>query len=339
MARGGISKALVLKARQALLDRGEHPSIDAVRIEMGNTGSKTTIHRYLREIDEDSPQSSMGNQISEALTDLVSRLAERLNQEADERIANAAANHAQKAAQLEAQILALRQQHDQQTALLAAVQGGLETEQAAHAALREAYAQQQIELARLDQLQHEQQLRLQEREREVLSLEEKHQHARAALEHYRAAVQSQREQDLHRHEAQLQSVHAEARQLQQVLAVRQDELLQLNRDNERLLSDWRGLQRENEALRQQHEQACLRTEQLHTEHTRLTVSFEQHVAQIKVLQQQIAQVNDVMEQQAVAHQRQIEQRQQQEQRLHVELARLEGQLIILERSNPPLPAG
>ena len=51
MARGGINKAVVKKARQAILARGEHPSIDAVRIEMGNTGSKTTIHRYLKELD------------------------------------------------------------------------------------------------------------------------------------------------------------------------------------------------------------------------------------------------------------------------------------------------
>ena len=54
MARGGINKAIVQKARQALLARGEHPSIDAVRIELGNTGSKTTIHRYLKELDRRS---------------------------------------------------------------------------------------------------------------------------------------------------------------------------------------------------------------------------------------------------------------------------------------------
>lgn len=42
MARGGINKALVQKARQAILARGENPSIDAIRVELGNTGSKTT---------------------------------------------------------------------------------------------------------------------------------------------------------------------------------------------------------------------------------------------------------------------------------------------------------
>jgi len=54
MARGGVNKAVVQIARTAILARGEHPSIDAVRIELGNTGSKTTIHRYLKELDDGS---------------------------------------------------------------------------------------------------------------------------------------------------------------------------------------------------------------------------------------------------------------------------------------------
>ena len=47
MARAGINKALVQRARDTLLARGEHPSIEAVRVELGNTGSKSTILRYL----------------------------------------------------------------------------------------------------------------------------------------------------------------------------------------------------------------------------------------------------------------------------------------------------
>lgn len=50
MANGGINKAQVQKARNALIARGIHPSIDAVRIELGNTGSKTTIAKYLNEL-------------------------------------------------------------------------------------------------------------------------------------------------------------------------------------------------------------------------------------------------------------------------------------------------
>lgn len=50
MARGGINKAVVRIARDTLLARGVHPSIDAVRVELGNTGSKSTIQRYLKEL-------------------------------------------------------------------------------------------------------------------------------------------------------------------------------------------------------------------------------------------------------------------------------------------------
>ena len=58
MARGGINKALVTRAHQAVLARGENPSIDAIRIELGNTGSKSTIHRYLKELEEEASGAS-----------------------------------------------------------------------------------------------------------------------------------------------------------------------------------------------------------------------------------------------------------------------------------------
>ena len=69
MARGGVNKAVVQIARTAILARGEHPSIDAVRIEMGNTGSKTTIHRYLKELDETDSRRVIQRLIDVRLTD------------------------------------------------------------------------------------------------------------------------------------------------------------------------------------------------------------------------------------------------------------------------------
>ena len=50
MARAGIYKSEVLRARDKLRATGRNPSIDAVREELGS-GSKTTIHRYLKEIE------------------------------------------------------------------------------------------------------------------------------------------------------------------------------------------------------------------------------------------------------------------------------------------------
>ena len=53
MARSGLYKSDIQKARDRLLAQGKHPSVDAVRVELGNTGSKSTIHRYLKELEEE----------------------------------------------------------------------------------------------------------------------------------------------------------------------------------------------------------------------------------------------------------------------------------------------
>ena len=53
MARGGVYRTEVEKARNALLAEGKHPSVDAVRVALGNTGSKTTIHRHLKDLEAD----------------------------------------------------------------------------------------------------------------------------------------------------------------------------------------------------------------------------------------------------------------------------------------------
>src|SRR5690606_15254937 len=128
MARGGINKALVQKAREALLARGEHPSIDAVRIELGNTGSKTTIHRYLKELDSQSPSAPLGMAgLNEQLGRLVEQLAEQLHEQAQARIHEAEAVFAEQRQQLEAQLqlaqqalVAAHQQQRVQASALAA---------------------------------------------------------------------------------------------------------------------------------------------------------------------------------------------------------------------------
>ncbi|MBK5413371.1 DNA-binding protein [Pseudomonas sp. TH31] len=86
MARGGINKALVHAARDALLARGLHPSIDLVRVELGNTGSKSTIQRYLKELNGAANQAPLPT-VSEEMLTLVTSLAERLTQQAQEAVA------------------------------------------------------------------------------------------------------------------------------------------------------------------------------------------------------------------------------------------------------------
>jgi hypothetical protein len=90
MARAGIYKSEVVRARDKLIALGKHPSIDAIRVELGNTGSRTTISRHLKEIEEEEgPVTGSKVAVSESLLDLVGRLAERLHGEANARVSEA----------------------------------------------------------------------------------------------------------------------------------------------------------------------------------------------------------------------------------------------------------
>ncbi|WP_095144161.1 DNA-binding protein [Pseudomonas sp. Irchel s3b6] len=249
MARGGVNKAIVQKAREALLARGEHPSIDAVRIELGNTGSKTTIHRYLKELEDlDLRRGAPQQALSDELGELVSRLALRLQEESEERFEQALKVSQAEQAALNEQLSAsqatlahLQQQHDIQHVALETESGELHT-------CRTTLQAEQTRNARLSQSNLDLEVHLKDKQEQVRSLEEKHQHARDALEHYRAASKEQREQEQRRHEGQLQQVQMEMRHLQQTLIIKQDEVTQLNRDNERLLTEARQQHKANLGL-------------------------------------------------------------------------------------------
>ena len=193
MARGGINKAVVHKARQAILARGDNPSIDAVRIELGNTGSKTTIHRYLKELEiQKPPVTTSVPDLSESISGLVRQLAEQLKEESDTKI-----DEAQKSFDLENAALKAQFQESQQA--LAAAQQQLQIQGAALAAesaelatTRSTLQSEHTRNATLSQAVGELNVRLADKDEQIASLEDKHQHARDALEHYRAASREQR---------------------------------------------------------------------------------------------------------------------------------------------------
>ncbi|QGW77705.1 integrase [Pseudomonas alkylphenolica] len=218
MARGGINKAVVHKARQALLARGVHPSIDAVRIELGNTGSKTTIHRYLKELDNQYPAQPLSTpNLSDALATLVEQLAEQLREEGEARIEEVRSTFEAERQTLLGQVqisqqalAALQQQHEIQAAALAG-------ESAALATTRSTLQTEQTRNATLNQAVGELNLRLADKDEQV------------------------------------QQLQVELRQLQQTMIVKQDELTRLNRDNEGLLVQIRTLKDAQRTLKTQSE--------------------------------------------------------------------------------------
>lgn len=80
MARSGVYFSNVKRARDEVIAQGRHPSIDTVRAALGNTGSKTTIHKYLREIEVE--EGSATQAVSDAILALAKQLAEQLERKA-----------------------------------------------------------------------------------------------------------------------------------------------------------------------------------------------------------------------------------------------------------------
>lgn len=228
MARTGVYFSDVKKARDKLVAQGRHPSIDAVRTALGDTGSKTTIHKYMREIDAE--EGAVNQSASDAILGLVGQLASQLKQEASGEVET-----------IKAEMAALRQAHTDHAKEMArelgearaacdAVAAQLSDSQAANAVLKQALHAEQIARHTAEQHARDVDVRLLDAERHQASLEEKHRHARDALEHYRTAAKEQREQEARRHAQQVQAVQAELRQAQMAVAVKQEDVTRLNKE-------------------------------------------------------------------------------------------------------------
>lgn len=281
MARAGISKFQVKKERDALVAQGLRPSIDAVRTALGNTGSRSTIHRYLRELDEEEG-SKLGDQplLSATLKEMVERLSVQLQTEAQEPLEQQEQRHAQQVASMEARLEDVQHQLVNCQSELERTQGLLAAEQQANTELSEA--------------QHQAQIRSQCQEQEISglkdqlasasqyhqSLEEKHTHAREALIHYRQSMQDLRDQDQRRHEQQLQQIQAEQRQLQQNLVIKQSEITELSKDNARLASELaessKQVHRERQRGRELASQAADIEQRLTDQNTEITRQVQQY---------------------------------------------------------------
>lgn len=231
MARTGIYKSDVRKARDVLLAEGKHPSIDAIRVILGNTGSKTTIHRYLRELeDEDGGAGSGKLVVSEVIQDLVVRLAERLHAESLAEVELLRAHQQALVVEHEATVARLQVEAVQRQQALDGCRADLKAQEDRLNVLTDQYQQSQAALLASRQQSQVLQERLEERQQFIQSLEEKHQHARSALEHYRESVKVQREQELRRHDQQLQQAQMEIRTINQTLIVKQSELTNTYQD-------------------------------------------------------------------------------------------------------------
>jgi chromosome segregation ATPase len=218
--------------------------------------------------------------MSAALRGVVETLLDQVQEEGNQAFLEARAEFeherrllVERAETLENQLAELQRQFDAQGTALAAQ---IEELKVTHSSL-------QSELTRnaaISQQCTDLQVRLGERDEQIRSLEEKHVHARGALEHYRESVKEQREQDQRRHESQVHQVQVGNRKLQESLVVKQDESTRLNRDNERLLGEARQQSKELRTQRDQLLDLTAQVQQLRATEAGATAKIEHLQGQV-----------------------------------------------------------
>lgn len=233
MARAGtVSRVDIERARAALLGKGVNPSLDAIRIELGNTGSKSTIHRYLKEI-EAVEIGRLNNEgfLSSSIKELIGRLAAQLQEEALQIVETSRSEFEVRQTAVQTDLRNLQQEKSSLQTQNEHLTQSLCAEKTDHSATKELLRLSQLRTERLDQQSKDLAEQLINLQQHNASLEEKHRNARDALEHFRTAAKEQREQDVRRHENQVQLLQSEIRITNQSLTIKQNEITQLNRDN------------------------------------------------------------------------------------------------------------
>ncbi|MGQ0699898.1 MAG: DNA-binding protein [Panacagrimonas sp.] len=330
MARAGIFKWDVKDARDQLVKEGKHPSVDAIRALLGNTGSKSTIHRYLKELESEGGASTAT--ISEALQALVSQLTDRLKHEAEEELLAATQRFDADRASIRVQLTQAQDEAQRVRNQLERAEVALAGERGAHLGVGVELQAERTRTVRLTEQVQGLEQRLAEQASYRQSLEEKHENARQALEHFRTAAKEQREQEQRRHEQQVQQLQAELRAVNATLSEKLSQLTQVNRDAAVLSAESSSLRSQAQEARIEKQQLEKQILQLHDQASQgegRRVSLEGQLQDAKATQteQQQRIVGDAqrireLELAAARTEGQLEQTQGRVQSLQVEMAQL-----------------
>ena len=233
----GVTKQMVRMARAAIRARGEYASIDAVRAELGNTGSKTTISKYLQEIEQEEKQQAANPPLAEEIAALLEPLARRLHDQAQASVQAERDELAREHERIEGEAAAIKAKNDQlETRLELLIEQCAIAEQSARVekAARELAEQ---DAAKLRLLNTAAETKIQEQQRLIVSLEEKHQSAQQSLEHFRTATKDQIQRLSDSYDQERQTTQIELKHFQNTAAEQQQQLVQINRENAKLQAE------------------------------------------------------------------------------------------------------
>lgn len=283
MKRIGLTKDQVKQARDILLAQEKYPSVDAVRIELGNTGSKSTIHKYLKELDDEQPQEAEEKlTISETIQNLILSLSQQLEKETQIQVIELKNQHQEQIEKLNQQLQNLEQRFTEKESILQEKLKELDLTHQINEQLKQKIEQKQQENIEIEQNLNQQNQIVQQQQADLIHAAEKFQHLQDTLNHYRESVKEQRQQDLRRHDHQLQMLQAEMRQLQQTIVIKQDNLNELSLKHAKLVAEFDLLTESNHKLTLSTNEKILQNKEIDIKNNELELELEQIKHQLNI---------------------------------------------------------
>ena len=291
MARSGVSYFDVEKAASTLLAAGTNPTVDSVRAELGHTGSRTTINKYLKDWRENRHDlKDSQTLLNEYLTEIIGNLALKLREQASEPLEK----ERQKWRDKEQSLL---QQAEVYCTKIADISRQYEQECQAHQLLRDHNQELekslntlQKQLSKNDQALAAATAALAEKDRHILTADEKYQHSQANLEHFRTATAAARDQLISDHQQQIAQLSGQNHQQQQLITHQQEKAVELKSEllqrRQQAEADKQALQDSAAALENSQQQA----KQLTAELTQSSLAISQSQQALYQQKQKLADI-------------------------------------------------
>lgn len=250
-----VTKSDIRTARTELLAAGKYPSRDAIRIQLGNRGSKSTIVKFMREIEaEEHGKEGTHASLSEPLLNTVSLLASTLRKESDEIVSQVETRMQSEIESRDHRIAELQKEladkHDSIISLEESIKAA-EQDKAA------AYTEIENTQVKLNQSNHNTELasaRLKEQLVTIKALETRNEQTREQLIHFRDSQSTLLNAMKSEHETEVAGLRHQVSSLNATISAKQEEItrsqVSLSRAEESLSTLKSALSKSNEQNQQ-----------------------------------------------------------------------------------------
>jgi len=261
MGRPGVTYLEVSSAAQQLVASRRIPTIEAIRIALGGTGSNSTIGGHLRTwkaTQDQTQQIATKENLPEELVATMKGLWEMVMNQSEERIQTIKQDTQQELIKLKQEAQQLQQesgQWQQQYQQIKQERDGFAHEKSV---VEQLFADSKIEIATLTEKHSGLEQQNQEKQSYLDEMQKQNQQIQANLEHYRASALEQRLADQKRYEQQQRQYEQTIQQINQELEEVKKENALFQQQNQQVYFERDNLETKLDKLEAQHETIAAR---------------------------------------------------------------------------------